>query len=175
MYLRKYKFSKAAFLESTSQMPSLYIIWFRISPRRKYYFMSETYLKLSQTSKMKLLAKVINASRDVFRTVFSIQNIFRTSRIALFTKIMNEWKPLTFSAKSSILISCWVLNQNFANFTGKHLCWSLFLIKFHAFRSATILIETPTYLFSCEICETFTNNYFEKHLRTTALHFLWLA
>ena len=40
--------------------------------------MSETYLKPSQTSKMKLLAKVVNASRDVFRTVFSIQNIFRT-------------------------------------------------------------------------------------------------
>ena len=101
MYLKK--FSKAAFLENTSQQPSLYIIWFRVSPKRKYYFMSETYLKPSQTSKMKLLAKVVNASRDVFRTVFSIQNIFRTSRMALFTKLMNRWKLLTFSAKSSIL------------------------------------------------------------------------
>ena len=103
MYLRKYKISKAAFLENTSQQPSLYIIWFRVSSKRKYYFMSETYLKPSQTSKMKLLTKVVNASRDVFRTVFSIQNIFRTSRMVLFTKIMNGWKPLTFSAKSSIL------------------------------------------------------------------------
>ena len=51
--------------------------------------MSETYLKLSQTSKMKLLEKVVNASRDIFRTVFSIQNIFRTSKMVLFTKIMN--------------------------------------------------------------------------------------
>ena len=51
--------------------------------------MSETYLKPSQTSKMKLLAKVVNASRDVFRIVFCIQNIFRTSRMALFTKIKN--------------------------------------------------------------------------------------
>ena len=51
--------------------------------------MSETYLKPSQTSKMKLLEKVVNASRDVFRIVFSIQNVFRTSRMALFTKIMN--------------------------------------------------------------------------------------
>ena len=40
--------------------------------------MSETYLKPSQTSKMKLLAKVVNASRNVFRAVFSIQNIFKT-------------------------------------------------------------------------------------------------
>ena len=111
MYLRKYKISKAAFLENTSQQPSLYIIWFRVLPKQKYYFMSEMYLKPSQTSKMKLLEKVVNTSRDVFRTVFSIQNIFRTSRMALFTKIMNGWKPLTFSAKSSILIFCWVLKM----------------------------------------------------------------
>ena len=55
--------------------------------------MSETYLKPSHTSNMKLLAKVVNtsidASRDVFRTVFSILNVFKTSRMALFTKIMN--------------------------------------------------------------------------------------
>ena len=123
MYLRKYKFSKAAFLQNTSHM-ALYIIWFRVSPKWKYYFMSETYSKLSQTSKMKLLAKVVNASRDVFRTVFSIQNVFRTSRMALFAKIMNGWKWLTFSAKNSILIFCWVLkmpldSQSLTIFTKK--------------------------------------------------------
>ena len=111
MHLRKYKFSKAAFLENTSQQLSLYIIWFRVLPKRKYYFMSEMYLKPSQTSKMKLLAKVVNTSRDVFRIAFSIQNVLRTSRMALFTKIMNSWKLLTFSTKSSILIFCWVLKM----------------------------------------------------------------
>ena len=124
MYSRKYKFSKAAFFENSSQQPSLYIVWLRVLPKRKCYFMSETYSKLSQTSKMKLLAKVVNASRDVFRTVFSIQNVFRTSRMALFTKIMNGRKPLTFSAKSSILIFCWVLkmlldSQSLTIFTKK--------------------------------------------------------
>ena len=69
MYLRKYKFSKPAFLENISRQLSLYIIWFGVSPKRKYYFMSGTYLKPSQTSKMKLLAKVVNASRDIFRKV----------------------------------------------------------------------------------------------------------
>ena len=29
------------------------------------------------------------------------------------------------------------------------------------------LKETPTHLFSCEICEIFKNPYFEEHLRTT--------
>ena len=103
MYLKRYKISKAAFLENTSRQLSLYVIWFRISPKWKYYFKSDTYLKLSQTSKMKLLVKVVYASRDVFRTVFSIQSVFRTSKMDLSSKIMNGWKPLTFSAKSSIL------------------------------------------------------------------------
>ena len=41
--------------------------------------MSEMYYsKPNQTSKMKLRAKVVNASRDVFKTVISIQNVFRT-------------------------------------------------------------------------------------------------
>ena len=104
MYLRKYKISKAAFLKNTSQQLPLYMIWFRVSPNRKYYFMpGRYYLKPSQTSKMKLLPKVVNASREIFRTVFSIQNVFGTSRMALFTNIMNGWKPLTFSTKNSIL------------------------------------------------------------------------
>ena len=29
--------------------------------------------------------------------------------------------------------------KNFANFTGKYLCWSLFLINLQALRSATLL------------------------------------
>ena len=29
--------------------------------------------------------------------------------------------------------------KNFANFTGKHLCWSLYLIKLQAFKPATLL------------------------------------
>ena len=76
--------------------------------------MSKThYPKPSQTSKMKLLAKVVNASRDVFKAIFSIQNAFRTSRMVLLTKIMNMngQKLLTFSVKSSILIFCWVLKM----------------------------------------------------------------
>ena len=104
-------FPKQLFL-GTPQQLSLYIIWFRVSPKWKYGFMSETYLKPRQTSKMKLLAKVVSASRSIFRTVFSVQNVFRTSRMVLFTKIMKGWKPLTFSTKSSILIFCCVLKMS---------------------------------------------------------------
>ena len=126
MYLKKYKISKAAFLENTSQQPSFYIIWFRVSPNWKYYFISETYLKPSQTSKMKFLAKVVNTSRDVFRTVFSVPNVFWTSKMTVFTKIMNRWKLLTFSAKSSIL-DILLAPENAAGFT----VFSYFQQKLH--------------------------------------------
>ena len=42
--------------------------------------------------------------------------------------------------------------KNFANFTGKHLCWSLFVTKLQAFRPATPLkvdSRTPEQLFLC--------------------------
>ena len=39
-----------------------------------------------------------------------------------------------------------VVLKNFVNFTGKQLCWSLFLAK----------------VFSCEICEIFNNTFFYR-------------
>ena len=51
----------------------------------------------------------------------------------------------------------------FANFTGKHLCWSLFFTKLQAFRPATLLKKTPTQVFSCEICDILKNTCFEEH------------
>ena len=50
----------------------------------------------------------------------------------------------------------------FANFTGKHLCWSLFSIKLQDFRPATLLKRIPTLVFSCEICKIFKNTIFNK-------------
>ena len=40
--------------------------------------------------------------------------------------------------------------------TLKHLCWILFL---DAFRSATLLKETPSQMFSCEYCEIFKSTF----------------
>ena len=58
--------------------------------------------------------------------------------------------------------------KNFPNFAGKHLCWSLFLIKLRGFRPATFLkrdSNTGVYL---SICEIFKNTYFEEYLRMIA-------
>ena len=136
MYLRRYKISKAAFLKNTSQQLPLYIIWFRVSPKRKYYLMSETYLKPSQKSKMKVLAKVVNTCRDILRTVFSIQNVFRTSRMVFFAKIMNGRKPLSFSAKSSIL-DILLGPENSVNFQEKHSGEIAFLNKVAGYLTLT--------------------------------------
>ena len=55
--------------------------------------------------------------------------------------------------------------KNFSIFTGKHLCWSLLLNKWQTFKSAALLKETPTQLFSCEYCEIFKNTFFIEQLR----------
>ena len=48
------------------------------------------------------------------------------------------------------------------SFSGNHLCWSLFLIKLHAFN----FIKNPSQVFSCEYYEIFKNTFFYiEHLR----------
>ena len=98
--------------------------------------MSETYLKPSQKSKMKVLAKVVNTCRDILRTVFSIQNVFRTSRMVFFAKIMNGRKPLSFSAKSSIL-DILLGPENSVNFQEKHSGEIAFLNKVTGYLTLT--------------------------------------
>ena len=61
-----------------------------------------------------------------------------------------------------------VLN-NFANFTEKHLCWSLFLIKL----LTNFIKNTPTQMFSCEIWKKFKNAFFREILRTP-FYLQWL-
>ena len=46
-------------------------------------------------------------------------------------------KSIIRSSRSQMFIKIGAL-KNFANFTGKHLCWSLFLIKLQAFRPAKL-------------------------------------
>ena len=58
------------------------------------------------------------------------------------------------------------LLKTFTIFTGKHLCWSLFLIKLQVLRPVTHLKETPTPVFSCKCSKIFKNTQFEEHLRT---------
>ena len=51
--------------------------------------------------------------------------------------------------------------RHFTKFTGKHLCQSLFLIKF-------VKKETLAQVFSCEFCKISKNTIFTEHLWMTA-------
>ena len=58
--------------------------------------------------------------------------------------------------------------KKFANFIGKHLCWSQFLIKLQALEPATLLKINSSTDTSCAICGIFKNTYLGEHLQTTA-------
>ena len=59
--------------------------------------------------------------------------------------------------------------RNFTEFTGKHLCQSLFFNKVAFLRLATLLKkETLAQVFFCKFCEISKNIFFTEHVRTTA-------
>ena len=62
--------------------------------------------------------------------------------------------------------------RNFAKFTGKHLCQSLFLNKVEGKQQAEtfnfIKKETSAQVFSCEFCGISKNTFFTEHLWATA-------
>ena len=81
-----------------------------------------------------------NTKGFLFWRVSEISHLFRSSRSQMFFKI-------------GVL-------KNFAIFTGKSLCWSLFLIK--------LLKRNTNTGFSCEKCKIFKNTFFTEHLSPAA-------
>ena len=69
-------------------------------------------------------------------------------------KIFRSSRPGVFCKK--------VVLMNFANFTGKHLCESLFLIKLEAWGLQLYLKRDPVQLFSYEFCEISKNTFFKR-------------
>ena len=62
--------------------------------------------------------------------------------------------------------------KNLPDFTGKHLCWNLFLVKLNPF-SGLLIYQNKKRLQHRFFCEIFKNTYFEEHLRTTASKLLF--
>ena len=61
--------------------------------------------------------------------------------------------------------------RNFAIFTGKHLCQSLFFNKVAGLRHEAcnfVKKKTLAQVLSCEFCEISKNTFFTEHLRATA-------
>ena len=66
--------------------------------------------------------------------------------------------------------------KNFTNFTEKHQCWSLFFNKAAGRRFVTLFKRASNAdLFSCEICDTFKNNYFRRTLPVAVVLYLFAA
>ena len=83
--------------------------------------------------------------------------------------MFDRGKSINKSSHSQMSFKKGVL-KNFAIFTGKHLCWSLFLkMTFYLKNTFKYLfIEKRlqrTHLVSCEYCEIFKNSFFIEHLR----------
>ena len=76
---------------------------------------------------MNILCELENFIMSIKKTCLLILNL----KQQMF-KMNNKKQPPEVFYKKSVL-------KNVLIFTGKHLCWSLFLIKLQALRSATLL------------------------------------
>ena len=102
---------------------------------------------------------MVTGQNDAFGRFFRIYSNFQ-----VFT---NETEKKPFSRRSHRRCSVKKgLLKNFANFTGKHLCWSLVLIKLQAWRSSFLLKRDSNTSVSCEFCQIFI-----EHLRWLLLSF----
>ena len=57
------------------------------------------------------------------------------------------------------------VKTNFAKFSGKHLCWSLFHFQANSLKFS--IKETPAQVLSCKFAEDLKNSFFTEHLRVT--------
>ena len=96
-----------------------------------------------------------------FRMQFSLAYILGKKSWKLVVNISRRSSSQTFF-KIRVL-------KYFAWFTGKHSCWSLFLIKLQALDNF-IENEAPMQVFFCEYCEIFKSS-FLIHLCWLLLHF----
>ena len=103
--------------------------------------------------------------RALITSYFRLVNIAKFLRTAFLHTFRSSCLQMFF--KIGVL-------KSFANFTGKHLCWSFFLKKLAGSRPATLLKKASTQGFSCEVSEILKTPFFIEHLRWLLLHLWWL-
>ena len=99
--------------------------------------------------------------------------MYYLQKIIVASSELNNWQTSSEIKKKPPEVSRKEAVPNLAIFTGKHLCFSLFLIKFQAFRPICSDLqryweETQTQVFSCEYCEIFKKICIEEHLQRAA-------
>ena len=102
----------------------------------------------------------------VFHGSFQFSSYLLTSDLTLSAQRQNDVRKFRTNWKNVIqkqpfgdvfLNRC---SKNFANFTGEHLCWSLFLKGLQVEALQHYQKESPTQVFSCEVGKTFKNTCF---------------
>ena len=113
--------------------------------------------------------QVKSCSGEIFSSAFSAM-IFLSVNFTFGCGVWVILQRKVWVSKWRFVISTKIqtINKLHFNFTRKHLCWSLFLIKLQALKGCNFIKNSPTQMFSYEYCEIFNNTYFEEHLRTAA-------
>ena len=121
-------------------------------------------------------------SRKIFLMLSSINETNFIVRLPLLLEILSNICVVIISCRvcdvkyrSSVLeVFCekGVL-RNFAKFTGKHLCQSLFFNKVAGGACNIIKKETLVQVFSCEFCEISKNTFFYRTALVAALANIW--
>ena len=102
-----------------------------------------------------ILLMVLNKFHIFFISIFSVYS-------AIQARINTGWAHDKISCSQMFFKI--VVFKNFANFTGKHLCWSLFSIKLQAFRPAAFLKRDSNRCFPMKF-EKFLRHFFTEHFR----------
>ena len=114
------------------------------------------YLSIALLQKLIQWTQKITTNLKCYKTLWLLKLTQQTNGLAyrfwiLWQKsILLQKQPQRRSVKIGVL-------RNFAKFTGKHLCQSLFFKK-----------EALAQMFSCEFWEISKNTFFTEHLWTTA-------
>ena len=107
----------------------------------------------------------INHQEHLFHRTL-ITSYFRPVNIAKFLRITFLYNT---SRSSHLPMFFKIGAQNsFANFTGKHLCWSLFLKYLQAEGLQLHYKKTPTQVFFHKVCENFKNTFVYRTPLVTA-------
>ena len=98
-----------------------------------------------------------------FTPLLTVDQIFRSSRSLMFFKI---------GAKKFNRFKIGLKLQNIAIFIGKHLCWSLFLIRLQAFQDCNFIkMRLQHRCFPVNIAKFLRTTFFIKHVKWLQLIF----
>ena len=110
---------------------------------------------------MNLLLSNENIAKGLSVPLSNFQKILHAEVSLKRVCVQNRSCDQSCSMKKSVL-------RNFAEFTRKHLCHSLFLNKVAGLACNFIKKETLAQVFSCEFCGISKNTFFTEQLWTTA-------